>query len=60
MPTTIIIADDHDIIREGIKSVLKGHAQYEVCAEASNGEQALELVRQMKPDILLLDISCQR
>ncbi len=57
MPITILIADDHDIIREGIKSVLKPHAQYQVCAEASNGEQALELVREMKPDILLLDIS---
>jgi len=57
MPITILIADDHDIIREGIKSVLKPHAQYQVCAEASNGEQALELVREIKPDILLLDIS---
>lgn len=57
MPITILIADDHDIIREGIKSVIRGHAQYEVCAEASDGESALELARKHKPDILLLDIS---
>lgn len=57
MPTTILIADDYDIIREGIKSVLKPQAQYEICAEAKDGEEALELVRQFKPDILLLDIS---
>jgi len=60
MPITIVIADDHDIIREGIKSVLKPHAQYQVCAEASNGEDALEKVRELKPDILLLDISMPR
>lgn len=57
MPITILIADDHDIIREGIKSVLKPHPEYQVCAEAANGEQALEKVRELKPDILLLDIS---
>ncbi|MFH1414132.1 MAG: response regulator transcription factor [Candidatus Omnitrophota bacterium] len=57
MATSILIADDHDIIREGIKSILKPHPQYSVCAEACNGEQALELVRELKPDILLLDIT---
>ncbi len=57
MPITILIADDHDIIREGIKSVLKPHPEYQVCAEASNGEEALEKARELKPDILLLDIS---
>ncbi|MFH1413604.1 MAG: response regulator transcription factor [Candidatus Omnitrophota bacterium] len=57
MPIKILIADDHDIIREGIKSVLKPHPQYSVCAEASNGEEAFELVREFKPDILLLDIT---
>lgn len=57
MATRIIIADDHDIIRAGIKSVLKPHSEYEVCAEAANADQALEAVEKFKPDILLLDIS---
>ncbi|MDO8489246.1 MAG: response regulator transcription factor, partial [Candidatus Omnitrophota bacterium] len=57
MAKRIIIVDDHDIIRTGIKSVLKPHAEYEVCAEAENGDQALEVVEKIKPDILLLDIS---
>ncbi|MCM8789411.1 MAG: response regulator transcription factor [Candidatus Omnitrophica bacterium] len=57
MAITIIIADDHDIIREGIKSVLKPHTQYQVLAEAKDGEDALEKVRELKPDILLLDIT---
>ena len=57
MAKRIIIVDDHDIIRAGIKSVLKPHAEYEVCAEAKNGDEALECVEKFKPDILLLDIS---
>jgi DNA-binding NarL/FixJ family response regulator len=57
MAIRIVIVDDHDIIRAGIKSVLKPHTEYEVCAEAQNGDQALECVEEFKPDILLLDIS---
>ena len=57
MTIRIVIVDDHDIIRAGIKSVLKPHPEYEVCAEAENGDEALERVEEFKPDILLLDIS---
>lgn len=57
MAIKIAIVDDHDIIRAGIKSVLEKHPQYEVCAEAANGEEALKAAEDFKPDILLLDIS---
>ncbi|PIP19211.1 MAG: DNA-binding response regulator [Candidatus Omnitrophica bacterium CG08_land_8_20_14_0_20_41_16] len=57
MAIRIVIVDDHDIIRAGIKSVLASHSEYEVCAEAQNGDEALECVEEFKPDILLLDIS---
>lgn len=57
MSIRIIIVDDHDIIRAGIKSVLAAHPEYEVCAEAADADQALEVVEKFKPDILLLDIS---
>lgn len=57
MPIKIAIVDDHDIIRAGIKSVLAKHAEYEVCVEASNGEEALKAAEEYKPDIMLLDIS---
>ena len=57
MAITILIADDHDIIREGIKSVLARRPEYEIRAEASDGEEALKLSEELKPDILLLDIS---
>ena len=60
MTIKIVIVDDHSIIREGIKSVLASHTEYEVCAEASDGNQALECVKKHKPDILLLDIKIGR
>jgi len=57
MAIKIAIVDDHSIIRAGIKSVLAAHSEYEICAEASNGEEALEIVETKNPDILLLDIT---
>lgn len=57
MAIKIAIIDDHGIIRAGIKSVLAQHTEYEVCAEGSNGEEALDIVEKFKPGILLLDIS---
>jgi two-component system, NarL family, response regulator NreC len=60
MAFKILIADDYDIIREGIKSVLKNNPQYEICAEAKDGEEAMELASRCKPDIMLLDISMPR
>lgn len=57
MAIKIAIIDDHGIIRAGIKSVLAGHSEYEICAEGSNGEEALKIAEEFKPDILLLDIS---
>jgi len=57
MSLTILIADDHDIIREGIKNILHGQAGYEVVGEAVDGEEVLAKAQKLKPNILLLDIS---
>jgi DNA-binding NarL/FixJ family response regulator len=57
MPTTVVIADDHDIIRKGLKSILEQHPEYKVIGEAEDGEEALEKAEKLKPAILLLDIS---
>ncbi|MCF7870912.1 MAG: response regulator transcription factor [Candidatus Omnitrophica bacterium] len=57
MAYTVIIADDHDIIREGLKNILRGHSDYQVVKEAANGPKALEAVEKIKPDVILLDIS---
>lgn len=52
----ILIADDHEVARKGIRSLLEGHAGWEVCGEAKDGREAVELASQLKPEIVLLDI----
>jgi len=53
----IILVDDHDVVRVGVKSFLQTQSGLQVVAEASNGEQAVELALQHKPDIILMDIT---
>jgi len=53
----IIIADDHTLIRAGIKQLLQNIRGIEVIAEASNGREALQLIKELLPDIVLLDIA---
>jgi two-component system, NarL family, invasion response regulator UvrY len=53
----VMIVDDHDVVRTGIKGVLESINGLDVIAEASNGEQAIELARSKRPDIVLMDIS---
>jgi len=57
MSITVLIADDHDIIRRGLKSILGQRPEYKVIGEAQDGEEALEKAEKLKPGILLLDIS---
>jgi len=52
----ILVADDHEVARQGIRSLLESHAGWEVCAEAKDGREAVEGATRFKPDILLLDI----
>ena len=52
----ILIADDHELARRGIRSVLESHPGWEVCAEAKDGRDAVELALQTRPDLVLLDI----
>ncbi len=52
----ILLADDHPIVREGLRAVLETQPDFEVIAEAANGNETLRLSRTMQPDILLLDL----
>lgn len=52
----ILVADDHEIVRRGLVSLIKSQPTWEVCAEADNGRQAVELAKQLRPDIVILDI----
>ena len=53
----IVVADDHTIVREGVRLLLDAQADMEVVGEAADGQQALTQVRQLKPDVALIDIS---
>lgn len=52
----VLIADDHDLVREGLLAVLEGEADLEVVGEAKNGREALEMCRQLRPDLILMDV----
>ena len=53
----IIIADDHDLMRRGIKGLILSHPNWEVCGEAQTGREAVTKAEQQKPDVVILDIS---
>jgi DNA-binding NarL/FixJ family response regulator len=57
MSLRILLADDHPLVREGISAVLKSHAGWEVCGEALDGRQAVQMTRDLKPDIVILDLA---
>ncbi len=50
----ILVADDHEIVRRGLVFLIKSQPNWEVCAEAENGRQAVELASQLKPNIVVL------
>jgi len=52
----ILIADDHEVARRGVRALLESHAGWEVCAEAGDGRDAVEQALTTKPDVVLLDI----
>lgn len=60
MPIRIVIADDHALLRQGIKNVLSLEPDFEVVGEAADGDEAISKVESLKPDILLLDINMPR
>ncbi|MGB7623896.1 MAG: response regulator transcription factor [Terriglobia bacterium] len=53
----ILVADDHEVVRQGMRALLEIHPGWEVCAEAANGREAIELAKQTKPDVVVMDIS---
>jgi DNA-binding NarL/FixJ family response regulator len=52
----ILIADDHEVARQGIRALLEAHPGWEVCAEAKDGREAVELAATVNPALILLDI----
>ncbi len=56
-PTRILLADDHAMMREGLRSILENELHLNVIAQAANGRAAVEFAKQHKPDLIIMDIS---
>jgi len=56
-PMRVLIADDHEVIRKSISSILQSRADIQICGEAANGEEAVSKAKLLQPDLLILDIS---
>jgi len=56
-PVRILIADDHEVVRQGVRAVLEGQAGWVVCGEASSGREAVAKAIDLRPDIVVLDVS---
>jgi DNA-binding NarL/FixJ family response regulator len=53
----VLVVDDHTVIRRGIQSILRAWPEWEVSGEAASGEEAVEMTGNLKPDVVLMDIS---
>jgi len=56
----VLIADDHSVVREGVRHLIETEGDINICAEASDGREVLEQVEKNKPDLVILDISMPR
>jgi NarL family two-component system response regulator LiaR len=53
---TIVIADDHSVVRQGVRTLLETESDFKIVGEAATGEEAVKLCREMFPDVVLLDL----
>ncbi|MFB3884232.1 MAG: response regulator [Thermodesulfobacteriota bacterium] len=56
----IVIAEDHTILREGLRALLSAYSEFEIVGEAGNGREAIRCVERLKPDLILTDLSMPR
>ncbi len=57
MSVRILIVDDHEIVRQGIRSILQARPQWEICGEAGDGHEAVSLAKKLQPDAIILDVT---
>lgn len=60
MSTKIILADDHQIVRDGLRALLEKQPHFEVVCEAKDGRTAVRLAKELSPDLVIMDLSMQQ
>lgn len=55
--TRILLVDDHELVRRGLRALLEMQPGYEICGEAADGREALELAQELRPDIVIMDLA---
>jgi DNA-binding NarL/FixJ family response regulator len=53
----VLLVDDHTVLREGLRTVVSSYSHLQIAGEASNGEEAIELARQLQPDVVVMDVN---
>src|SRR5271157_1010754 len=56
-PMSILIADDHEVVRRGIRALLEARPEWKICGEAATGREAAEKAEKLRPDLVLLDLA---
>jgi DNA-binding NarL/FixJ family response regulator len=57
MPINVVLADDHTIVRDGLRALLEANPEIKVVGDAANGRQVVSLVKELQPDVVIMDIS---
>ena len=53
----ILIVDDHEVVRQGVSSLLRRNGGYDICGEAADGREAIRQARELCPEVIVMDIS---
>jgi DNA-binding NarL/FixJ family response regulator len=57
MPARLLIVDDHEVVRKGVRTLFANNDSFEICGEAQNGMEAVRMVPEVSPDVVILDLS---